>query len=571
MKVFVKGEGEVSLDTKDFIAKGGEGSIYARDKIAYKIFEDPKKMIPYGKIQELSVLDHPDIVKPERLILDAHQVPIGYTMKYVKDNLALCQLFTKAFRVRNKVTPAQTIRIVRKLHDMVASIHSKNILIVDLNELNFLISSNLDRLYAIDVNCYQTKSFPATAIMESVRDRHCKHNQFNQGTDWFSFAVLATQLLVGIHPYKGGHPQFENTPLDERMDARMKANISIFNPKATVPAVCQSFDVIPPAMKNWLIAVLEDGQRESPPRDYSAVIARVATAVRQISGTDVFELKQLASYMHDILAVYFSTGVRVVVTTDDIVINNRQYHLPNPNIKVGFTKMNTPIGVWIENGMLKAHDILRQKELQLSCAATHVTESGGRLYAVAGNSVFELQLMEQGETIMTSLRHVGNVLDVPGATQVFDGVVLQNLLGKWYASIFPKSGQCVQIKLNCLDSYQVVEAAYENHVLVIVGIDQKTGRYDRLVIKLDATFSNMDVRKVLNIVHTGLNFTVGDQGTAVFINEEEKVEATSMKFNAPIHVFDDKSIDGDMLLFHEGAVTTVAKGNKLYSFTYKRK
>ena len=56
MPSFKIGNTTVSLSNNDFLAKGGEGEVYVKGSTAYKIYTDKSKMIPAGKIQELSSL-----------------------------------------------------------------------------------------------------------------------------------------------------------------------------------------------------------------------------------------------------------------------------------------------------------------------------------------------------------------------------------------------------------------------------------------------------------------------------------------------------------------------------------
>src|SRR4029077_16726083 len=124
-----------------------------------------------AKIQELSGLTEANIIRPLDLLLDGKNRPIGYSMRYIGKSFALCQLFPKAFRQRHNLTPELTLQLVRKLQDGVRHVHSKGILVVDLNELNFLVAEDFSELFFIDVDSYQTPSYPATVLMESVRDR----------------------------------------------------------------------------------------------------------------------------------------------------------------------------------------------------------------------------------------------------------------------------------------------------------------------------------------------------------------------------------------------------------------
>jgi hypothetical protein len=47
MRLIIKGKGDVILNPKDdFIWSGGEGDIYSKGDVVYKIYNDPQKMIP---------------------------------------------------------------------------------------------------------------------------------------------------------------------------------------------------------------------------------------------------------------------------------------------------------------------------------------------------------------------------------------------------------------------------------------------------------------------------------------------------------------------------------------------
>src|SRR4051812_29166433 len=219
----VVGQGKISLSSSDFAAHGGEGSVYVKGAFAYKLYHDPSRAIKPAKISELSVLSNHNVIRPLAALVDRNGIAVGYSMKSIPNSLALCRLFPKAFRIRNNVTPGTVFDLVSKLQAGIIHIHSKNILIVDLNEMNFVVGENLSEIYFIDVDSYQTLSFPATVLMESVRDRHSR--SFSRETDWFSFAIVSFQMFTGIHPYKGTYEPFAGIMEKTRMlDERMKAN-----------------------------------------------------------------------------------------------------------------------------------------------------------------------------------------------------------------------------------------------------------------------------------------------------------------------------------------------------------
>src|SRR5262249_20853743 len=159
--------------------------------------------------------------RPQAILLDAKNRPIGYTMGRIRDAHVLCQLFNRAFRERKGITPEAMVMLVQKLREGVQHVHENGILIVDLNEMNFLLDSALREVLFIDVDSYQTPGFPAAALMDSVRDRHAL--RFSEATDWFSFGIVSFQMFTGIHPYRGKHPTVAD------LEARMRGNISVLN------------------------------------------------------------------------------------------------------------------------------------------------------------------------------------------------------------------------------------------------------------------------------------------------------------------------------------------------------
>jgi DNA-binding helix-hairpin-helix protein with protein kinase domain len=151
-------------------------------------------------------------------------------MRYVDRTYALCQVFPGSFRTRHGFSTDAALRLVRRLQEGVRTVHSHGILIVDLNEMNFLVSDSFGEIYFIDVDSYQTPSFPATALMESVRDRHAK--RFSTSTDWFSFAIVSFQMFVGIHPFKGTYAPLQGViEKDKKLDARMSGKSRFCTPE----------------------------------------------------------------------------------------------------------------------------------------------------------------------------------------------------------------------------------------------------------------------------------------------------------------------------------------------------
>jgi len=278
---FIQGTGrKVCIDDGDFKAQksGGQATVYLQGSTAYKIYSDPAGMVPPAKIRQLGMLADPRIVRPKEILLNQSSEPVGYSMDAVTESYVLCQLFPRAFRDRQGITPARVNDLVKQLAELTRHFHDRGFLVVDLNEMNYLLSKSLDTIYQIDVDSIQTPVFPASALMESVRDRHAQPNEFNTGTDWFAFAVVSFQMFVGIHPYKGIHPAIKS------LDDRMTQNVSVLNPEVGVPAAVLPFAVIPDTYRQWYQAVLEEGCRIPPPEDWTLRSIRIPATQPVIAG-----------------------------------------------------------------------------------------------------------------------------------------------------------------------------------------------------------------------------------------------------------------------------------------------
>jgi len=569
MKVYVKGQGEVSLSQSDFVGSGGEGSVYCKGSTAFKLYHDPNKMIPTGKMQELASITDPDIIKPEGFVVDKKGRPLGYTMRFLKDTLAICQLFPPVFRRNHGITPEMTLQLVQGLRERVQHTHDVGVLVVDLNEMNYVVDRGFTTVYGIDVDSYQTRSYPATAIMPGIRDPQVNGLDWTELSDWFSFAIVSFNLFCGIHPYKGRHPSLNG------LDARMHAGVSVFNRDVKLPKVVLPLDVIPEVYRQWYRAVLEDGKRLPPPTSFQGTIF-IAPVVRTVKGTDKFDIVELFALGGDIRALWDDGGHTLVWADDGLYLDQRRTHGPVKGILgVGFTpKMGKPIIAGTSGNRLKLLDATTGKTLPLDLRADAVMSHGGRIYLRSQDKLLEVVLNDVGQRVVASTQLAGTCL--PHATRLFPGVVLQNLLGRTWMAMFPRSGVTYNLAAPELDEYRIVEARYDNAetpkaesgVLMVVGM--KNGKYDRLVFRFDPHFTSYDVRVVEDITPTGLNFVVLDTGVCICMNEEDKLELFSVKTgSASVKLVDDPVLGADMHLFKQGGRVVFPRGTKLQSMRMK--
>lgn len=554
MDVFIAGKQKVSLHRSDFKAQGGEGSVYVKGKTAFKVYADPQKMIPHAKISQLAVLSRPEIIRPQEVLLDARQIPVGYTMPCVPDGLPLCQTFNKAFRDRHRLTPDRALALVRKMQEGVAHVHAQGLLIVDLNETNFLVDTALDRLYFIDVDSYQTPQFPATALMDSIRDRH--NQAFSALTDWFSFAIVSFQMFVGIHPYKGKHGTLAT------LDARMQANVSVLNQDVSVPAVCLPFDVIPSAYRQWYRAVLDGGKRIAPPTDPHVVIILAPPAVRVSPGNSLFDIEELQAFDSDI--VQFAHGL--TVTQNGVVVGGRT--LLNADVRIGIAPQNGhAIAAWTDGGCVRFYDLHAGQELNSAIQGEDVMATEGRLYVRQGLSLLEIEFLTLPATTVVSARIVATVME--NATQLFEGVAFVNMLGAWYATLLPSRGKAYQVRLPDLDGWTIVDTKFQNNVLMVIAA--RRGQYDKLILRFASDFQNYDLRRIADVPAANINFVALDSGVCLSVTETDALEVFSNRKDDPnVKVLSDAVLQGDCRLFKNGAQALFGRGRTLSKFAMRK-
>ena len=552
MDVYVQ-EKKVRLTQADFKAQGGEGAVYVKGSTAYKVYADPAKMIAPAKIQQLAVLTLPEIVRPQEVILDAGRAPIGYTMQSIPQGLVLCQTFPRAFRERTGLTPDKALGLVRELQRGVKHVHERGLLIVDLNEMNFLVDSAFGRVYFIDVDSYQTPSFPATALMDSVRDRHAAG--WNQGTDWFSFALVSFQMFVGIHPYKGKHPALKT------VDERMTQNVSVLSPDVSVPAACLPFDVIPATYRDWYRAVLERGERIPPPDSVTAVLIVPKPAVL-VAGAGQFQIAELLRGAGPVLSLTHG----IMLTTEGIYQNGRRVADAGPGTQIALTDTGRPVRADLDGGHLRLWDIAAGVDIPVTAAAETLTATDGRLHVKSGDALREVEFLETPGRLLATLRTVGTVLEQ--ATQLFEGVALQSLVGAWYASLLPQRGLCHQVRLAELDGFQVLDAKFQSGVLMVLAA--QNGLFQKLIFRFSADYAAHDTRTMPAVAAPALNFTVLTQGMCLHLTESEELELFPARMNAPgLKVVADPALASDCRLLSDGTQALFARAETLYRFAMR--
>jgi len=560
MKCKIRNKGEVELLDSDFISEGGEAKIFGKDNLVYKIYLSQKNMIPEGKILELGKLDKPNIVRPLDILKDKKDQNVGFTMSWIKDGVPLCKLFTNDYRNRMGVKPNNIIDLVKDIQTTVDFIHGKKCLMIDGNEMNYLVKQGThSQSYFIDVNSYQTPSYPPTVMMVSIRDYHS--NKLDELSDWFAFAIVVCQLFVGIHPYKGTY----KTKMS--LEERMKNNVSIFNKDVSLPKTVRDFSYIPQEYRDWFTDMFEKGMRILPPSSIGNINVQVKMHLIKSSQNCIITL--LKEYQEDLLDAYQQDGHEVIRTKLKTYVDNKVEPGFNPDTKMTFLR-NKLAGVSINPNNSKVIFTMNNGTInERGFSAQDIFEIDNQIFIKQNDKICHLYFCDGLSQIFLSIDKSWQCM--PNATQILQGFAYQNILGKSWLMIphlYEDKLMCYNAYIKELDGFKILEGKYSNHVCQIIG--RKNNEFSKIIIKFDKKFTTYSVREIPNIDIHELNFTVLENGIVINMNKDDELEIfRNDPANNDLKVIKDKQISMDMKLCSFGITAMIFQGNKLYSITLK--
>ena len=230
MKAYVQGR-RVTLHAKNAIGKGGEADVYRLgSKLALKLFKTPDHpdFRPFPeqaqaaearldelqtKLRQFPALGRQEIVGPVDLVTDrSGQRILGYTMPLVAGAVPISRFGDPRHR-RHDIDSATVTMAFRNLHALVESLHRRDIVIGDFNDLDVLVTDGT-RVWLIDVDSYQLPKFACRVFSERFLDPVLCNPRtglvpiraFNEDSDWYAFSLMLFNSVLLTDAY-GRHPQ----------------------------------------------------------------------------------------------------------------------------------------------------------------------------------------------------------------------------------------------------------------------------------------------------------------------------------------------------------------------------
>jgi hypothetical protein len=459
--VFLNGQ-PLRLAERDLLASGGEGAVYAKEGIAYKIYHPDKTPPAVAKLKELQALDHPNILGPRGLLLDGAGKVAGFSMPFRKNTDPLCQYAAPSWRTQYGIATDDISALLAKLQETLKWVHAHRCLVVDLNPYNVLVDRAATDPFIIDVDSWQTPSHPATALMDSVRDPKAGKT-FTPGSDWFSFAVVACETYLAIHPYRGTHPGYKPAQWKDRM----KDGISVFNTKVRLPSSANPFSVIPAGHRAWLEAVLEKGERSAPPSPGHAGAAPIPAA-QPVASDGKVRLENTITLPSKVRRCFFHAGIIWTVTEEGVYRDNIKIMASSPRRHMDIIPVQGDeplIGEWhAQQGRLDifARDGAAWKSIQTSGYFV----AHGKTFTSDGSWLMESTVLKIGTKLTLMSKPVAQT--VPNA-RFGAGCLVQPLLGTCRVVAPLPSGGTVTVHFKQLDRVDLISAACAWPFVQIVG------------------------------------------------------------------------------------------------------
>lgn len=527
-KTFIVGSQKVQIDTeKDFVGSGGQADIFGRGNTLFKVYHEPKDAIQQEKIDALKLIERNNIIVPDKLIRAESGKAIGYSMKKASGE-PLVRYFSNGFWQNNSFDSAKATKIVKSLIENTEFIHSKNCIIGDPNEHNFLVELGSLTPNFIDTDSYGTQSFPVTAAAPGVID--WLTGEFNRMSDWFGIAVVTFWLYIGKHPFRGNHPKHQG------FEARVKAGVSLMNDEVSKVNI-RDFDLIPDNYRKWYWELFENKKRLPAPD--TAGDLSVARVVKKVVASGQFNIKELCEVSGNIASHYHFGGRRF--------INNFALYFGNESFNVSVSKGHVAVGN--ESINLSANDFM-------------VIDN--RLFAITSDKLIAVGASKYKDVVLS----VDCTWDfMSKSTKVFRNVLISNILGKYYfylPFVVGSDAYCSVLRApDQLLGMKIVDAKRDGRAMIVIAYDGK--EYFRLLFKFDERFLKFSYSSQ-KTDDVSANLTCLPKGVIVVMNDKAELELHNLEKEKHT-VITSKQLSGDMILSRENDTVVFYRDNKLYSLT----
>lgn len=267
MDLYLSGT-RVRVTDADLLGEGGEARVFRHAGSALKVFhpatDATAKRVLDQKLQKLARFPKglpAQVMAPLELVTDRAGRVLGYRMALVSGAEDFGRLANRKWRL-GVLSNAALTGLFQQLHGLVGEVHGK-VIIGDFNDGNVLFADG--QPFLIDADSMQFDGLPCPVGHERFLDPKLygvdlsSAPRFDEGSDWYAFAVLLFQSLLSVHPFGGTHAKLAT--LLRRAEARHSVLQSdVLLPRLAVPPKVLTDDLL-----HWFHAVFEKDARHAFP------------------------------------------------------------------------------------------------------------------------------------------------------------------------------------------------------------------------------------------------------------------------------------------------------------------
>lgn len=555
----------MTLRPSDHIATGGEGSIYRVGDLAVKMYLDPQRQRNAGlpdKIKLLSSLQHPYVVAPRGLVLNSTAEPVGHYLPFVDKGHALSMVFTNEFWTKEGFGQNKTSELVNGMRETVEFAHQHQALLVDANELNwFAMLNGKAEPRVIDVDSWAIGRWPASVIMPSIRDWNSK--TFDDGTDWFAWAVVTFQIFTGVHPYKGTLAGFDRGDLV----GRMKARASVFMPGVKLNRAVRDFADVPGALRKWYEAVFQSGERSIPPSPYDQTVSAAPAArtarVVTVGGGGVLIFEKIVSVPKEPAIRVFHCGA--ALTSSGLIVDiASKAGLASASRDCEVVRVDRGWLVVDKGGFRYIGEGLNSEMLTLKVEARQFLSYENRIFAVTERGLVEIQVKLFGNNPIASVGQTWGIM--VNSTRWFSGLGVLDAMGAMFLVLPFGKESVAQVRAPQLDDLRVVAGKAGNRFVSLVAVG-KNGDYTKMEFTFDKDYALPPKVWTGPTDNAELNLAILPKGVCATILKDGELDIFTL--SGGVRRVEDPQIATDMALANWGDTVVLIQNGEVWSVKLK--
>ena len=213
--------GNVSLNLRKQVGKGGEGTIYSIDNRNDEVVKIYHAELRESRRKKIEIMVSKQIAQktsliafPKEIVKDNQGNFLGFSMKLVKGFRPIHELYNPKSRQQHfpKIDYRFIINTAMNVVRSIGTVHQNNCIIGDLNHSGILVSNN-STVAIIDADSFQIKNkgitYPCVVGVPEFTPPELQGKNLKSFTrleqhDYFGLSVAIFQLLfMGKHPYAG--------------------------------------------------------------------------------------------------------------------------------------------------------------------------------------------------------------------------------------------------------------------------------------------------------------------------------------------------------------------------------